>query len=308
MFKNVIPFTVPAEWPRPDWEQVADAHQFEPIGPMQGMARGFMPALYERAKSMVHRSMGFTLLMVRTDIRRVPPAAIAEEADLRAEAIFEREGRRPGRRQMLELREEVERDLRPRAFPRTTITPILLTGDLVLVGTSSRAQADDLLGWLRHIVGSLPALPLDTVATPEMALTVWLADGVAPDGLTLGYACQLHGPAGDASAAVRVTHHDLRAEEIKAHLLAGKRCRQLAMVWTDAGGHATSFAVDAGLCLRGIKMDDVLLRQAADESEDDATYFDATFLIEARTLAGLLDAVVKAMGGDRRAVKEGQPT
>lgn len=299
MFKNAIPFTLPVGLPLDvaALEEASQTHQWQACPPTSASTIGFVPALHKGAQAMVHSSMGLVLLAVRIDERAVPPQAVAEEVERRVAALLEREGRKPGRRQLADLKDEVTMDLRPRAFVKSVTVPVLLApaAGLMLVGTSSKSRCDEVTSFVRNAVGmeALPVKFMGTQVLPCVAMTAWLRNG-CPAGLALGLSCELHEPRG---GSVRVTKHDLKTETVQHEIEAGKQCHRLALQYVDGSDLETSFVLDDALGLRSIKWDGLLSARAAEAAEDDAAYYDATFAIEASTLVGIYGVLVPAMGG-----------
>jgi recombination associated protein RdgC len=211
--------------------------------------------------------------------QRSVPGAQLDKRVAEFAAIVEREtGRKPGKAQRRELKDQALMELLPRAFPRQTKVPVALLGDLLVLGTSSATRADEVTTLLAQC--GLSIAPLQTEMSPATLIHGWLHDG-APDWdeFDLGDACSLKGEGPD-SKAVRYKNADLTVPEVKAHLLAGLRPTELALCW---GRGVTFTLTDAGV-LKGLD----LAQPFTGEFDGDVVMFKAQMTALLRDLIGAL--------------------
>jgi recombination associated protein RdgC len=80
--------------------------------------------------------------------RMLPGSVIREEVDKRAADLFQREGLKPGKKELAQLRDEVEHELLPKSHIRRSVVHILFTGTTMLVFTASAKKCDTIVSFL----------------------------------------------------------------------------------------------------------------------------------------------------------------
>ncbi len=285
----------------PDWNITADVleaqlagRRFQPCGSQDQESRGWVSPTGDDV--LVHRVGGQWLLALGLEQRLLPSSVVRQEADERAEELAARQGYKPGRKQMKELREQVMQEFLPRAFTRKRkvfawIDPV---GGWLGVDAASQARAEDVLELLRQSVEVLPLAPVRTERSPAGAMADWLAAGEAPAGFTIDQDCELRSVSED-KAAVRYVRHTLEGDEVRGHLAAGKLPTRLALTFDDR----LSFVVTEKLELKRLDFLDVVKEKLDEADGDDArALFDAGFAMMTGELRVLLPALVTALGGE----------
>jgi len=244
---------------------------------------------------LVHAVGGHWLLALRREQKLLPGSVVREEAEERARQIEAEMGVRPGRKRMLELREQVMQELLPRAFSRRATTWLWCDprGGWLGIDASSRARAEDALELLVKAVDGLRLAPLHTALAPAAAMARWLSGDEAPAGFTIDRDCELRLPAGE-HATVRYVRHDLSGDEVRQHLANGKQPTRLALTWADR----LSFVFTDTLEIKRLAFLDVLedeLQQQAGSADES---FDASFALMAGEFSRLLPDLVAALGGE----------
>lgn len=294
-FRNLQIYRLPVGWniSLEDFEAQLDAKPFHPCGSQDMESRGWLPPLANG--SLVHVSGGQWLLALGMEHRLLPSAVVREEADERAAELAEQQGYKLGRKQMKELREQVEQELMPRAFTRRrrTLAWIDPNAGWLVVDAASTSKAEDVLEHLRHSLDDFPLRLLRTEVSPMSAMADWLASGEAPAGFTIDQDCELRS-LGEDKAAVRYLRHPLEGEEIRSHLEAGKLPTRLALSFDDRA----SFVLTDKLEVKRLDFLD-LVRDQLDADHDDAeAVFNAEFALMTGELLHLLPALVDALGGE----------
>ena len=103
----------------------------------------------------------------------------------------------------------------------------------LVVDSSSRKVAEQVVTRIREALGSFPAVPLAPEVSPRAVMTDWLADGNLPAGFALGDECELRDPATATGAVVRARRQDMDSEEVREHLRNGKQVFSLGLVFDD---------------------------------------------------------------------------
>jgi recombination associated protein RdgC len=227
------------------------------------------------------------------------PAAVVNE--LVQEKIFETEdqqGRKLSKKERAVIKDELIFELLPRAFTfsRKIYAYIDPKGGWLVVDAASAKGAEDLLSLLRKCLGSLPAVPLNTIDKPATVMTQWLMTNQAPDDITIEDECELRSP-DEEGGIIRCKRHDLALPEIKNHLDTGKEVIKLAISWADR----LSFILDENLSVKRLRFLELIQGQTADiESENAAEQFDADFSIMSMELANFLSRLVELFGGENK--------
>lgn len=292
-FKNLLVyrFTTPFEV-QANFNELLAATQFVPCG-TQDMAKVGWVTPMPDGEVLDHTANGCVLLCLRKQQKILPGAAVTEALDEKVRQIETNEARKVYRKERKELKEEVLISLAPRALTRSsrTYAYIDIANQWLIVNSSSRNRAEELLTQLRNDIGSLPLVPLETHSDPVLLLTNWVSGGKLPAGFILGEQCDLR-DIQENTNTVKVRDQDLRSEEVTHHIIAGKQVTRLALCWREA----IDFVIGDDLVIRRLKFRDEVLEQI--ETLDDArAQFDQQFSVMNFELGKLVADFVRAFGG-----------
>ncbi len=298
-FRNLQIYRLPAGWEMTAevLEEQLARKRFQPCGSQDQETRGWISPLGD--DFLVHRVGGQWLITLGYEQRLLPSSVVRQEADDRAEELAARQGYKPGRKQMKELREQVMQEFLPRAFTRRKkvfawIDPV---NGWLGIDAPSQARAEDVLEALRQALDSLPLSLLRTERSPSGAMADWLAGGEAPAGFSIDQDCELKSVTED-KAAVRYVRHALEGDEVRGHLEAGKMPTRLALTFDDR----LSFVLTEKLEIKRLDFLDVVKEEVDQAGAEDArAIFDASFALMTGELAQLLPALVEALGGELKA-------
>jgi recombination associated protein RdgC len=230
---------------------------------------------------------------------KVLPAAVINE--MLQEKILEAEdqqGRKLSKKERTAIKDELIFELLPKAFSfsRKTYAYIDPKGRWLIVDAASAKKAEDLLSNLRKCLGSLPAVPPNTVEKPVVTMTQWLINHQTPADITIEDECELRSPE-EEGGIIRCKRHDLALPEIKNHLDTGKEAIKLAISWDDR----LSFIIDEHLAIKRLRFLDLIQDQVADiETHDEAEQFDVDFSIMSLELANFLPRLMELFGGENK--------
>lgn len=248
--------------------------------------QGFVPPV-KGDVAMVHVVDGLAVCLHQEITRVLPGAVLAAEVDERVERIEAGEGRKVGRRERADIRDQAHFELLPRAFTRAKRTPLIvdLHNHQVWVDASAEKRAETVVACLRDALGSLPVTrPAGNIA-PAAEMSTWLED---PERLPAGFApgdrCVLEST-DEARASVRVTEMDVQRDEVRAHLAAGMQVVRLNLAMDDA----IEFDLDESLDLKRIRALDLIQEDLdALESEDAVAELQARVSIQGQPLRDLI--------------------
>lgn len=297
-FKNLRVYRLTASLPCTPDEigGLLEAQAFKPCAGLDLSRMGWVPALDPRADELLHSRGDFHLVCARTQTRLLPAAAVRETLDEQVQSIEAKEGRKLGRRERANLKDEIIQTLLPRAFTRSQLTRAVLVQSkgLILVDAGPANRAEDLLSLLRESLGTLPVKPVVPSHNPAEIMTRWLAGTRLPQRLRLGQHCDLRDPLHQGNV-VRCRGQDLATREVRNHLEAGKQVMGLGLDWNER----LQFVLAEDLALRAIKYVDVRERDAGSDAEGDAedlARIDADFQLMAMELAAVTADLVEVFG------------
>ena len=292
LFRFQKPFTTDADTLA---EKLA-ALPFVACGSLETERLGWVPPLGRQGTQLVHAAGSVMMLCLRKQQRLLPASVVKEEVDERAAVIEAEQGRDVGRKERRDLRDLVTAELLPKAFTRSrdTYAYIDVERGWLVVDTATAGVAEALTESLRECVGSLPVVPPQVEEAPAMVLSSWVQTGQPVEGFEIADSCEMRST-GDDGGVVRCSGQDLGAEEVLAHLDAGKQVVRLAVSWRDR----VSCVIGDDLTVRRLRFGDELL-DAADEAgaEDAAARFDADFALMTGELGEFVGELMQAFGGE----------
>ena len=290
MFKNAIILKLAAPVSFDALTAGAERAQFAPCGPTQPMSAGFVPPR-EKSGAPVEAIGGHWIMKCLIETKPVPGSEINKRAQAMADRLEQETGRKPGRKQMRELKEQALQELLPAAFPKQTAVLVWIDPErqFVVMDTASVGKSDQVGMLMAKAVQGFGMKPLVTEANPESLAAHWLGNGeTGVADFSLGRDAELRSSDG-SKAAVKYKAHSLDTDEIKKHARRGYAVKRLGLDWKGR----TSFVLDPqDMVLRRIQFDDVVF-----EAHRDADDFDADVAILTGELGPLLDDLVAVLGG-----------
>ncbi len=297
-FKNLVVFQFEedADIDQASLDRGLEQHRFKPCGPQELETIGWTPPMGDLSSHLYHAGAGMTLLTARREERIMPASVVREAVNQKVREIELKQDRKLGRKQKLDIRDQLTFEMMPRAFTRGILIQGLIMPEqrLLVVDCASRNRAEQWTSLLRQSLGSLPIRPLSLRRSPTSQFTAWLSNNAkVPAPVELGDECVLQSP-DDQGAVIRCRRQDLSGSEIREHLKAGKVVTQLAVEWKQS----LSFVVNEDADIKKLRFSDTLVEQAeADGVEDAAAEFDARFALMGLELSRFLPGLWAALGG-----------
>tara|TARA_R110000764_G_scaffold239783_1_gene340002 strand:+ start:814 stop:1746 length:933 start_codon:yes stop_codon:yes gene_type:complete len=271
-FKNIFVFAFTRPFTTTN-EELIDAlteHTFMPLGSTEMNRMGWSNSL-GKGSAITTESNGNILFCARKEEKILPAPYVKECVDEQIEALESEQSRTATKKEREQFKEDVIFNMLPRAFSRTVDTHAYINTkeNIIVVNTSSRGKAEDVLALLRKTLGTLPVTSISPERTPDEAMTEWLTyDGTHANGLgdnfTVGMEAHFNS-LGDHSASATVKNQDLSSDEVRAHLDADQYVTKLALDFDDA----MSFMLNDDLSIKRIKFFDVIVEQNDDIDSDD---------------------------------------
>jgi len=276
----------PAHIP-PSLETAFAEHLCREPGPLEMSTRGFVSPFPGGDSRMTISDHGnCTGFVVAIHERILPGAAVSAEAKKRCQKIVDQEGRRPSGRERKRIRDDVLTEMIKHApvHVRRVLAWVDHVNGWVVVDTSSRRTAEQVVHQVREALGSFPAVALAPEESPRALLTDWLATGNLPAGFSLGEDCELRDPSTSHGSIVRCRRQDLEAEEVREHLRSGKQAFHLGIEFDQR----TGFVLSEQLGVTKLRFFDVVLDQVGKQYESPDAELQGRFALAALEVARLL--------------------
>ncbi len=273
-------------------EEALDKERFAACGPTQERSAGWVAPRGEEHGALVESIAGQYLMKLMVESKAVPAAVVKRKAEERALEIEAATGRKPGKKETRELRDEVKLSLLPMAFTKRSSVAVWVdqhAGRLV-VDAASQGRADEVITALVKVLEGLAVHELHTATSATAAMSEWLSSQQPPAGFSIDRECELKA-VDDSKAAVRYAHHALDIEEIRQHISEGKLPTRLAMTWDDR----VAFVLTESMQLRKLVFQDGVFEKTSKEKEDG---FDADAAIATGEIGRLLPDLLEALGGE----------
>lgn len=294
MFKNLMLFRVVSSW-RGDLQSIENAlgtARFAPCAASESQSIGWI-----EPRGIAHgplvESTGLHLYLVRLQVEEkiLPASVIQRKVDEKAEQIERQTGRKPGRKALKEIKEDVIQALLPMAFTKRTGIDILIDPEnhLLAIDTTSKARAGQVVTALVNALAGFAVSDLQTRQSPAGAMAAWLLDDEPPFGFTVDMDATLTSD-DDMKSVLRYGRHTLDTEEIRQHLRDGLMPKAVALTWR----RRVSFVLTDTLQLKRIQFLDVVF----DGQTERTDAFDADAALATGELVPLMGELIATLGGE----------
>ena len=293
MFKNVIMFRIGPGW-SVSLDQIEENLQKTPFtecGLTQERSFGWVPPRGEAHGALAEAVAGQYILKFMTESKAVPASVLNRKVKERVAQIEAATGRKPGKKEAKELKEEAKLTLLPMAFTKQAATTVWIDTEqrLLIVDAGNQGRADEIVTCLVKALDGLSLTELQTTTSAGIAMAEWLTTQEPPAGFSIDRECELKAT-DDSKAVVRYSKHPLDIEEVKQHITSGKVPTKLAMTWDDR----VSFVLTDNMLVKKISFLDVVFE--GNKPEDSG--FDADAAIATGELAQMIPDLMAALGGE----------
>ena len=272
-FKNIFVFAFTRQFTHSaeDLKEALQELTFTSLGSTEIRHFGWFNSL-GKGSAEVTESNGNMLICARSEEKILPAPVIKDMVDDRIGEVELTMGRNPTKKEREQIKEDVIFELLPRAFNRVTDTHAYINTkeNIIVINTSSRSKAEDLLALLRKTLGTLPVTSLSPDKDSGEIMTDWVGGNALGDQVfitnkfTLGMEAEFSS-LGDESAIAKVKNQDLISNEVLAHLDSRKFVTKIALEYDET----MSFMLSDDLSIKRIKFFDVIAGSDLDFEYDD---------------------------------------
>jgi recombination associated protein RdgC len=284
MIKNATTFTIPPDITVIDFQAILNgmnANTFSPCGASQEKSCGWI-APRQQNGALLEAIGGQWVAKLAIEIKSVPASVIQTKLTQKCKDIEEATGRKPGKKERREMKDEIRLDLLPLAFPKLSHTLVWIDPGKrrVVIDTPSSGRSDEVV---TQLIRAADGLALQHALNACQSIMIkWLQDGDADGHFNLGRSCELKAT-DESKAVVQYKNIAVDADDIRDRMQTGLIPTKLALHW----GGEIDFTLTGSGVLRGIDMTGVLA-----EVEGDVDAFDADVLIATSKLSMLLDDLI----------------
>lgn len=297
MFKNLIVYRIGPGWSATvaQVEEALAGACFVECGATQPVSAGWTWPRGTAHGPFIEAVGGQWLLKLMVEQRVLPAAVVKRRTEEMARHVEQTTGRKPGKRQTREIKDEAVLALLPLAFTKQAAMNVWLNPGqrLLMVDASSPARADEAVTQLVKALDGLSVTLVQTAQSAPAAMSEWLVTGEPPAAFSVDRECELK--SGDEmKSVVRYSRHALDIDEVRQHIAAGKVPTKLALTWQGR----VSFLLTETMQIKKLAfIDGVFESQASSRAgTDDA--FDADAAIATGELSKLIPDLIDALGGE----------
>jgi recombination associated protein RdgC len=298
VFKNLMVYRLTAPWvsSTAKLEEALQSAHFVECGASQEKSVGWVEPRGQAHGACVEVVAGQWILKWMMEVKSVPGSVVKRKVQEQVARIEADTGRKPGKKEVRSLSDEVRQSLLPMAFIKQSSVTVWIDpqAQRLVIDAASAAKADEVLTSLIKAVDGLALALVDTQTAPATAMAHWLGSQEAPQGFSVDRECELRA-ADESKAVVRYTRHALDTDEVARHIAHGKVPTRLALTWNDR----VSFVLTDALQLKKVAFLDVVADEApASAADRDQDHFDADVAIATGELRRLLPVLFEALGGE----------
>jgi len=289
-FKNLQVFRTTKQWSidASDLEFSLIDHAHVPVTPAQAESHGWA---HVHESQFVRNIDGQLLLAFKSEVKRIPSTALKAALAAKIAAIVDTTGRKPGKKETRELKEECVFDLLPRTLPTESITHVWIDtkAGWIVINTPSKAKSDRIITSLVRALESLQLETLHLAKDPGTLMAQWLSENETDAAFSIDRECELRA-CDESKATVKYAKENLDTDDIRTHIKQGKRVTKLALTWNDR----VSFVLTDDFKLRKLVFLEGVFEGQSDDNEDQQR---ADMMIMTGELRFMLSELIVAFGG-----------
>ena len=297
MFKNMMIYGIAPTW-APTAEQMEaglERARFAECGASQDKSIGWTEPRGEAHGPLVENVGGQLILKLMIEVKVVPGSVITRKAKERVAHIEATTGRKPGKKETRDIKEDIRLELLPMAFTKQATVGVWIDAQArrLVIDAGSQAKADEVLTVLVKSLDGFSAALVSTTTSPAVAMARWLTTQEPPQAFSVDRECELKS-ADESKAVVRYSRHPLDIIEVRQHIESGKQPTRVAMTWDSR----VSFVLTEALQIKKVAFLDVVFENATGASKGKDDGFDADVAIATAELRKLIPDLMLALDGE----------
>ncbi len=297
MFKNMMIYAIAPTW-APTAEQMEaglERARFAECGASQDKSIGWTEPRGEAHGPLVENVGGQLILKLMIEVKVVPGSVITRKAKERVAHIEATTGRKPGKKETRDIKEDIKLELLPMAFTKQATVGVWIDAQArrLVIDAGSQAKADEVLTVLVKSLDGFSAALVSTTTSPAVAMAHWLTTQEPPQAFSVDRECELKS-ADESKAVVRYSRHPLDIIEVRQHIESGKQPTRVAMTWDSR----VSFVLTEALQIKKVAFLDVVFENATGASKGKDDGFDADVAIATAELRKLIPDLMLALDGE----------
>ena len=260
-------------------ERALKGHPLRECGTQDEFTFGSLPLL-RNTECWALISDDCMLIRFGKEEKVLPSSVVREELEAKIAEIELVEGRKVGRKEKSDIKEELIFTLRPKAFAKRADVWLMIDkkAGLLVLNTTNAGMTEQSFKHLQSMLGSFPMVPLQAQASPAGIMTDWLMKNDLPAALETGDKCAIKDT---SSSKATFDNFEPLSEDVTRHLEQGMQVKSLALRYTDK----LSFVLNDDLTLKSVKWDDNLKEAAFNDSQGGAmSDMDANFALASLTI------------------------
>lgn len=295
MFKNIFVYSISPAWvvTLEAMQAALEGDRYVPCGASQETSAGWIEPRGIDHAPLIESVAGQWIFKFMKETKILPGSVVKEKVKEKAEEIERATGRKPGKKELRELKDDTRLSLLPMAFTKKSATVVWIdpAKRLLVIDAASHSKVDEVITFLVKAFEGFSVSLLQTQQSAMSCMAHWLTSQEPPNGFSIDRECALSA-SDESKAGVRYSRHPLDIEEIKGHIALGKIPKHLAMTWNDR----VSFTLtDAGVVKKIVFLDTVFEGASSKDGKDDM--FDADVAISTGELSKLIENLGDALGG-----------
>jgi recombination associated protein RdgC len=241
---------------------------------------------------LVESVAGQLVLKMMVETRALPASVVNRKAEERVAQIEASTGRKPGKKEMRDLKDDIRLTLLPMAFTKLASITVWIDREAgwLVIDAASQSRAEEVVAALVASLDGFAITLLNTQISPTAAMAEWLDTQEPPAGFSVDRECELKA-ADESRAVVRYARHALDTEEVRQHVATGKLPTRLALTWEGR----VSFVLTESLQLKKLAFLEGVFETSGAERADG---FDTDTAIATGELRKLLPDLLEALGGE----------
>jgi recombination associated protein RdgC len=257
-------------------------------GSQEEFTFGSMP-LIRNSETFALRSGDCLLMRFGKEEKNLPSAIVREALEEKVAQIELIEGRKVGRKEKADMKDELIFTMRPTAYAKRSDVWMHIDSKagIFVIYTTNASMIEQTFKHLQTMLGSFAMTPLQAQVSPSSTMTHWLMMNELPSSLETGDECDIQDRSED-KASIRFKALEPLSDDVTRHLQQGMSVKSLALRWSDK----LSFVLHDDLTIRKVKWDDAIKEAAFNDSQGGGlSDMDATFALATLTTRELFGSL-----------------